>query len=122
MPIQSSWFFKSPPRPPPVNVLSWVPIALTAVMNSARSPAKVISPPGPSSSPVRPGSHACTVGALQGEPRGELVAETEDGVVRAGGGDAAGMQSPPVGKLRVDQVARDGGIDANFVGVHGHDG
>jgi hypothetical protein len=62
------------------------------------------------------------VGALQGEPRSEPVTEAEDGVVRAGGGNAADVQSPPLRKLRADQVARHGGVDEMFAGVHGHGG
>ena len=60
--------------------------------------------------------------SLQGEPRGEPVTEAEDGVDRAGGGDAADVQAPPLRELGVDQVAHHGGVDGKFAGVHGHDG
>ena len=150
--IQSSWSFRSPPRPRPVNVRPRVPIALTTAMNSARSLAKVTSLGGVvlvARSTGQPGLHRPRervagarlaqgdgrghrepgrgselpggrrlglqflaghggVGPLQREPRGESVTEAEDGVDRAGGGDAADVQAPPLRKLSVDEVAHHG--------------
>ncbi|HEX4289997.1 MAG TPA: hypothetical protein VH021_13820 [Trebonia sp.] len=62
------------------------------------------------------------IGALQRQPRGEPVADAEDGVDRAWRTDAADRLAAPTRELLVDQLPDQVSGDGQLIGVHGHGG